>query len=101
MTDSSYRRIRVVVGVAALIIACVAGMLLFVIFVRTRIEFESSIVPGRYFYIIGALLTLSLVLALIGLPRLESFIALFLFSLVGLLLVIMGYSISLECTFLK
>jgi len=74
-------------------------MLLFVIFVRTRFEFETSIGPSRYFHIIGTLLTLSLVLALVGLPKLESFIALFLFSLVGLLLVIMGYSIPWNAPF--
>lgn len=99
MRDSGIRKARNAMATAALITASLGGVLLFIIFVRTRFEFETSREPGRYFHIIGTMLVVSLVLGVIGLPKLESFIALCLFSLVGLFLVIMGYSIPWNAPF--
>ncbi len=59
MRDSSLRKGRDIAASAALVISSLAGLLLFVIFARTRFEFETSTEPGRFYHIIGSMLLLS------------------------------------------
>lgn len=85
MGDSTFKTFRNEAGKYALGCAIFAAVLLG--YIRTEFVFQSANRAAFLVGLVGLALLLTLILGILGLPKLESFVALFIFTITGLFFV--------------